>query len=74
MAGRLSILGYFSIIFTFFFDLIFIGTSFSFGEMYGILIVFCANLISAYMVFHRYFLQNKKDHKPVAEASQNNKN
>jgi len=65
MAGRLSILGYFSIIFTFFFDLIFIGTDFSMGEMYGILIVFCANFISAYMVFHKHFIQNSKsNHKP----------
>lgn len=33
MAGRLGILMYFSIIFTFLFDLIFIGTSFSSGEI-----------------------------------------
>ncbi|CDW87883.1 membrane protein [Stylonychia lemnae] len=65
MAGRLSILGYFSIVFTFFFDLIFIGTKFSIGEIYGILIVLAANVLSAYMVFHKNFLQ-KKD-KPVEE-------
>jgi drug/metabolite transporter (DMT)-like permease len=55
MAGRLGILCYFSIIFTFFFDLIFIGTTFNQGEMYGVAIVFLANLISAAAVFKRNF-------------------
>lgn len=59
MAGRLGILAYFSIIFTFFFDLIFIGTSFTKGEMIGVAIVFLANLISAISVFKKYFFKKK---------------
>lgn len=56
MAGRLSILMYFSVIFTFFFDLIFIGTAFTTGEIQGISIVLAANLISAYSVFKKNFM------------------
>ena len=57
MAGRLGMLAYLSIIFTFFFDLVLIGTVFNSGEIQGILIIFSANLISAYMVFHRNFIK-----------------
>lgn len=57
MAGRLGILCYFSIIFTFVFDLIFIGTVLSKGELYGVAIVFLANVISFVSVFKRNFMK-----------------
>ena len=60
MAGRLSILQYFSIIFTFLFDLVFIGTAFKSSEIIGILIVFLANVLSASMVFKNNFLNKRK--------------
>lgn len=60
MAGRLGILVYFSIIFTYFFDMIFIGTKFHPEEMTGVAIILVANILSAYMVFHTHFL--KKSH------------
>lgn len=56
-AGRLGMLSYLSIIFTFFFDLILIGTQFTAGEIEGILIILSANLISAYVVFHNNFIK-----------------
>ncbi len=56
-AGRLGMLCYLSIIFTFLFDLILIGTSFNSGEMQGIAIIFAANAISAYTVFHENFIK-----------------
>lgn len=56
-AGRLSMLSYLSIIFTFTFDLILIGTDFNAGEIEGILIIFAANVISAYTVFHENFIK-----------------
>ena len=57
MAGRLSILAYFSVVFTFLFDYIFIGTEFTTEEAEGITIVFLANLISAAIVFKKNFLK-----------------
>lgn len=57
MAGRLGILCYFSIIFTFIFDLIFIGTVLTEGELYGVAIVFLANIISFVSVFKRNFMK-----------------
>ena len=51
MAARLSILSYFSVVFTFIFDFIFIGTAFTSDEAKGISIVFLANLLSAALVF-----------------------
>ena len=56
MAGRLGMLCYLSIIFTFFFDLLLIGTVFNKGEIKGILIILSANVISAYVVFYRNFI------------------
>lgn len=56
-AGRLGMLSYLSIIFTFVFDLILIGTDFNAGEINGILIIFSANAISAYCVFHENFIK-----------------
>lgn len=56
-AGRLGMLSYLSIIFTFIFDLILIGTDFNAGEIEGILIIFTANAISAYTVFHENFIK-----------------
>lgn len=61
MAGRLGILVYFSIIFTFFFDLMFIGSHFHGEELIGVVIVLLANILSASMVFHKYFI--KKENK-----------
>jgi drug/metabolite transporter (DMT)-like permease len=55
-AGRLGMLSYLSIIFTFIFDLILIGTNFNAGEIEGIVIIFAANAISAYTVFHVNFI------------------
>jgi drug/metabolite transporter (DMT)-like permease len=60
MAGRLGILVYFSIIFTYFFDMLFIGSEFHSDELQGVTIVLLANILSAFMVFHKYFI--KKDH------------
>ena len=50
-AGRLGMLNYLSVIFTFLFDSILIGTKFSANEIYGIIIILGANIISAYTVF-----------------------
>lgn len=58
-AGRLGMLSYLSIIFTFVFDLLLIGTDFTAGEIEGIVIIFAANAISAYMVFHENFIKAK---------------
>lgn len=51
MASRLSILMYFSIIFTLVFDIILIGTVFNTQEIIGMTIVFSANALSIYMIF-----------------------
>ena len=59
-AGRLGMLSYLSIIFTFLFDLILIGTEFKPAEIPGILIILSANIISAFMVFHNNFMIIKK--------------
>eukprot|EP00347_Sterkiella_histriomuscorum_P021051 403335450 len=59
MAGRLGILVYFSIIFTYFFDMIFIGTEFHPEEMTGVVIILVANILSAYMVFHKHFIKTR---------------
>jgi hypothetical protein len=59
MAARLGMLAYLSIIFTFFFDLMLIGTVFTNGEIYGILVILAANLFSAYGVFYTYFLKSQ---------------
>lgn len=55
-AGRLSMLTYLTIVFTFLLDLIFIGTSFNTGEAEGILIILGANLISAYVVYREQYV------------------
>lgn len=54
-AGRLSMLTYLTIVFTFILDLIFIGTTFNSGEADGILIILGANLISAYVVYREQY-------------------
>ena len=59
MAGRLSILAYFSVVFTFLFDYIFIGTEFTKEEATGITIVFLANMLSAGIVFKKNFLKKE---------------
>lgn len=58
MAGRLSILAYLSVVFTFLFDYIFIGTEFTIEEAEGMAIVFLANLLSAVIVFKKNFIKN----------------
>jgi drug/metabolite transporter (DMT)-like permease len=58
MAGRLSILAYLSVVFTFIFDFIFIGTEFTIQEAEGIAIVFLANILSAVIVFKKNFLKS----------------
>lgn len=58
MAGRLSILAYLSVVFTFLFDYIFIGTEFTIEEAEGMAIVFLANLLSAVIVFKKNFNKN----------------
>jgi len=57
MASRLSIMSYFSIVIVLFFDLFLFGTVFNLTEVMGIMIVFIANIFSAYAVYRVY---NKK--------------
>ena len=59
--GRLGMLSYLSILFTFLFDFILIGTSFNIGEIQGIIIILAANLISAYTVFHENFIKRNEN-------------
>lgn len=59
MASRLSILMYFSIIFTLVFDIMLIGTVFNFQEVVGMLIVFSANALSIYVIFSKNCFQKQ---------------
>eukprot|EP00347_Sterkiella_histriomuscorum_P015516 403356734 len=59
MASRLSIVIYFSVIFSLVFDLILIGTVFNSNEMYGMIVIFLANAISVYVIFSKFYKSGK---------------
>jgi drug/metabolite transporter (DMT)-like permease len=60
MASRLSILIYFSVIFSLVFDLLLIGTVFNSNEIYGMIVIFMANALSVYVIFAKFY-KNTED-------------
>jgi len=58
MASRLSILIYFSVIFSLVFDLLLIGTVFNTNEIYGMIVIFMANALSVYVIFAKFYKKN----------------
>ena len=61
MAGRLGIIGYFSIVFGYIFDYFFIGTKFTTDQAIGIFIILAANVMSGALMVHRNYCTKTKE-------------